>query len=514
MNGILDEIRIAAWGVWRRRWLALGVAWGLALAGWLVLSLIPNRYQSSARIYVSMQSILPAKMGISAAEQQADIDRVRTTLLSAENLEKVVRSTDLSLQATTPQDVGAAIGRLQQGIEVKQQGDNLFTITATASAGGLSNAQNAKLARDVVAKLIDLFVEENIAGNRDETSSTLRFLDAQLKQREEQLQDAEARRAAFEQKYLGLLPGSGSIGQRMDQARSELNQVEGDLAAAQSAVAAMSGQMASTPATIAAPSAGVASVGGARARVAQLQNQLAEYQGRGLTDQHPDVVATRSEIGRLRGAAASESVGGGGAGTTANPLYVTLRAMLAEKQATASALAARKAQLASDLARFSAKQAEEPGVAAEQARLSRDYDVLKAQYDKLLADREDVKLRSDVQTETDPVQFRVIDPPGISPVPVAPNRPLLLTAVLVMAALGGIAAAFVQSRLKTGFVTAGGLEAASGLPVIGTVSEIVSASQKAVRRSQLKWFGGTAGALAGAWALLMVVEFVRRGMTA
>jgi hypothetical protein len=45
-------------------------------------------------------------------------------------------------------------------------------------------------------------------------------------------------------------------------------------------------------------------------------------------------------------------------------------------------------------------------VAAEQERLNRDYDVLKKQYDKLLEDRDQVRLRTDVRSQTDAVKFR------------------------------------------------------------------------------------------------------------
>src|SRR3546814_6260316 len=89
MNNIYDEILIALHSVWNRRWLALAVAWGICLIGWLVVALIPNSYESSARIFVQMQSILPGKIGITPSEQQKDIDRIQQTLTSTVNLEKV-----------------------------------------------------------------------------------------------------------------------------------------------------------------------------------------------------------------------------------------------------------------------------------------------------------------------------------------------------------------------------------------------------------------------------------------
>src|SRR3546814_17405479 len=62
---------------------------------------------------------------------------------------------------------------------------------------------NAKMATAVVQKLIDSFVEENMAGDRHETRQTLEFLDAQLAEREKQLRAAEQKRLDFEQQYLG-----------------------------------------------------------------------------------------------------------------------------------------------------------------------------------------------------------------------------------------------------------------------------------------------------------------------
>jgi hypothetical protein len=58
------------------------------------------------------------------------------------------------------------------------------------------------------------------------------------------------------------------------------------------------------------------------------------------------------------------------------------------------------------------------------------------------------------------------------------------------------------------------LERASGLPVIGSISEITSPVQRVVRVKKLKYFAGGAVGLVGVWALLLVVEFVQRGMVA
>jgi polysaccharide biosynthesis transport protein len=512
MNSIYEEIRIALHGVWLRRWLALAVAWGVCLAGWLGISTIPNKYESKASVFVQTQSLLPDKLGITPAERKNDIDGITQTLMSADNLEKVVRGTDLVASGATPGEIANQIASLRKNIEIVAKQDNLFQISASAGYGGFSNAQNAKLAKDVVQKLLDLFVEGNLSGSRTETAQTLRFLDSQLSQREIQLQDAEAKRAAFEAKYIGLLPGVGSVSQRMEAARAELGQVDSGLMAAQGALAAVNGQMNSVPQSVSTPGGFGGSASG---RVAAIEGQISEGLARGWTESHPDMASLRSQLARARTAAAAEMRGGRVVSSgSPNPMYVTLRSMQAEKQAAVGALSARKAQLQAEMAQYQSKQVEEPGVAAEQQRLNRDYEVLKTQYDKLLADREEVKLRGSLQTDTNSISFRVIEPPTAPRAPQAPNRPLLLVLVLFAGAAAGVGAAFAVGQIRTTYATAGRLERASGMPVIGSISEVLNPMQRVAHRQKFKYFVGGSLALVSMFVLLLVIEFVQRGMVA
>ncbi|MEP7008033.1 MAG: XrtA system polysaccharide chain length determinant [Sphingomonas bacterium] len=502
MNGLYDEIRVAIHAIWTRRWLALAVAWAIAIVGWLFVSQIPNSYESRARVFVQMQTILPNAVGISPADQQKDIDTIRQTLTSAVNLEKVVRGTDLANSVSSPADVSDRVAGLQKAIKITAQQDNLFEIVVTGSS--------PKVARQVVQKLIDIFVEQNLAGNRVETTQSLAFLDAQLQARQKQLQEAEAKRTDFQNRYLGSLPGTGSLNDRMSAVRSQMSQIDSDLAAAQSSVAALNGQLAGTPAMVAGGA--TSGVGPARARLAAIQGQLAEARSRGFTDNHPDVIALKSQMAAAQAAARSEPVSAGGGAN--NPLYLSLKSMQADKQATVASLTMRKTQLQGDLNTLNAKLAGDPAVAAEQSQIENDYQVLKDQYSKLLADREAIKLRGQAQSETDSVKFSVIDPPTAPRVPTAPNRPLLLTGVLLAGICGGIGAAFAMGQLQTTFATASRLERATGMPVIGSIGEMVTRAQIASRRRRLAYFGGGAGALAIAYVALLGVEMLQRGLVA
>jgi len=511
MNGLYDEFKIALHSVWIRRWLALAVAWGLCLLGWLVVALIPNSYESQARISVEMQSILSDKVGVDARERKKNMERVQETLASTINLEKVVRGTALNQSVATDRELSGKVEMLRKSIKIKSEKDNLFEITATSSASNFSDAENAVLARDIVQKMIDIFVEENLSGDRDETSQTIKFLDAQLAQREKELQEVEQQRVQFETENLGLLPGVGSISQRMESARAELGQIDSQLSQASASLAALNGQLSGTPSSIATP--GVAGAGGARGQLAQAQATLASARARGWTDSHPDVIAMKNEIAALRIQASKEPAGGGGY-RTPNPAYSSLQSMRAERQASIAALQARKNALQADMAQLASKQTLEPGVAAEMSRINRDHEVLKSQYNKLLTDREQIKLRGQVESETDAVKFLVIDPPSSPRSPAAPNRPLLLAMVLIAGIGGGVGAAFAMGQVQTSYPTAAKLEKASGLPVIGSVSQILTSAQREIKMKKLRIFYGTSGALFGVFGLLMIVEFIQRGMVA
>lgn len=501
MTGLYEEFRIAVHSVWQRRWLAMAIAWAICVLGWLAVALIPNTYESQAKLFVQTKAILPDNTGISTVERQKQIDTVEQTLTSAANLEKVVRGTDLGKNLVTPREIEGAVGGLRGAIKIKSEQDNLFEISATMSAGDRSDGEAATLARDVVQKLIDIFVEANLAGGRGETSDTLRFLDEQLAKRQKELEIAEQKRVRFETENLGMLPGIGSVSQRLESGRVEINQIDSQLIAAQSALAAINGQIAGTPQTIAG------GAGGAVNPLAQAQGELASMKARGLTDQHPDVVAMKSQIAALRAAGAGASTSYG----VSNPAYSSLISMKAERQAAVTALQSRKAALQGEMSAMVAKQIQEPGVAAEQARIARDYEVLKTQYDKLLADREQVRLRGQVETETDAVRFDLITPPSSPRTPIAPNRPMLLIGVLLAGIGGGIGGAFALGQLGASYPTAAKLEAASGLEVIGSISQMLTQAQRDERKRKLRMYLGSGGALVGVFLLLLMIEFIQRG---
>jgi polysaccharide biosynthesis transport protein len=512
MTGLYDELRLAIHSMWNRRWIALAIAWGICLLGWLVVAMIPSSYESKARVLVRTQSVLNNQIGVSPNEQRKSIERLQQTLTSSTNLEKIIRGTSLGRKVSSEAEMAAKIEGLRKAMEIKPDAldDSVFAISATQ--------RSPTQAREVVQKLIDVAEEDSLSGDRRETRQSLRFLDTQLETRRKQLQEAEARRVEFESKNLGMMPGVGSVSARIEAARSELGTIDSQLIQARSSLAALNSQLAGTPPMLTTPGfgGGGGGGGGGNPALSQAMGELASMRARGFTDSHPDMIAIRNQISILRSqpSAAPSAPSGGGSFKSPNPAYSSLQSMASERQASVQALTARKAALEADMSSLAGKQSMEPGVQAEMDRINRDYEVLKTQYDKMLGNREEIRLRGQVESQTDAVQFQVIDRPSLSRTPSAPNRPMLLALVLFAGLGAGAGSAFAMGHLQTSFATASKLEKSSGLPVIGSISQMLTGAQRIDRKRKMRLFVGGSGALMIAFAVLVVVEFIQRGMAA
>lgn len=506
MNEVFEELRTALYSVWHRRWIALGVTWAVCLLGWLVVALIPNSYESKARIYVDTRDVLSDQLGY-ASDGEDEIREVRQTLLGSGNLEQVITSTKLGETITGRAEMEAAIADLSERVRVVSEEDNLFSITAEVGKRGLSDAENAVLARNVVQKLLDIFREEHISGSRAQVSSAIADLNEQLDERKLELEELEQRRLAFEAEYPDLVGGSQALSTRIQQARTELRDIDADLAAAQRALVSLEGQIQNTPRTI----VGGAGDTGPRGALLQAQSQLASLRARGLTDQHPDVIATTRQVELLTRQVAAE---GDRVTGTPNPAYTQLVALRGDRMASVDALEARRAGLQSVVASLVASQASEPAVAAEANRISRDYDALRATYEELLSKREELRTRGEVVDDTSQLRFDLVDPPVVPQQPAAPNRPLLLIGVLIAGLGAGAGVAYALSQLRSSFATPQKLEKSMGLPVIGSVSLTLSDAAKELRAKRFKQFAGACAGLVGILVILLAIEVISVGTIA
>lgn len=499
--------------IWRRRWYIALVAWLFCVVGWLTILALPDRYESKTRIYVDTTSLLsPLLSGITISAFNLDqkILYMKRTLLSRPNLAKVVRATDMDLAIKNEQEMERLLDELEKDIQVRSQGQDLFTISYTH--------RNPQTAQRVVQSLLNIFVESNLGENRTEMEKARAFVESQIAQYERQLAEAERRLAKFKTDNMEMLSNAGTYVQRMEAARQELQNAT---AAYQDAVLMrdqLRNQLAAIPQYLSIdqqPQVVVNAGGLARTPLEQrvqeleksLDSMLTQY-----TEQHPDVISTRRVLNKLRAELEAEqkqkAAEGSGGGTPKasipNPVYEQVKLRLVDADSQVVARQRKVEQAKEEVERFSKLAATAPEVEAKLTSLNRDYDVIKRNYEQLLARRESAKIAQAVDAETD-IQFRIVDPPEVPTVPIGPNRKLFMAIVLVAALGSGVALAYLLSQLDVSFATMASLREAFGLPVLGAVS-VIAFKQRRWRALETVAFAACLVALTALFGGVMLSE--------
>ena len=452
------QLRRHATAAWQHRWKAMLLTWFVCIAGWIAVYLMPNQYMSTARMYADADAILGTLLRGIAVEgtPASQVDVLQRTLLSRPNLERVVARTDLDMRITSQQSRERLIEDLGRQIRITPQTRNLFSIEY--------RDHDPRVARDVVQTLLTLFVEAATGTDRRQLETARNFVAQQISAYEAQLREAERRRAEFRARYGDLLAIDGNSS-RLDTARARVQELRGEFADAQ-ARRDLTRQQLDALQSAPQPTGG----GGGSAELAQAEQQLRQLRMR-YTDQHPDVVATRNMIAELRrGGGGARGGGAARNGASGPPMLreqLTLRLVDADAQIASLERSLRDAE--ADLARMSEMARSAPEVQAEFTNLDRDYNVLRRNYEELLARRESIQIGEAARTSSDRVKIEIIDPPTVPSIPVGPNRPLFATAVLAAGIGAGLALALLLVQIDTTFYSVNELRRL-GLPVLGGIS--------------------------------------------
>jgi polysaccharide biosynthesis transport protein len=513
MTSVYDQVLTILYQIWQRRWHGLVTMWAIALIGWGIVAAVPDVYEAKARIYVDTNRVLTDVIRSNTGNNVLrEVDVMRRTLVSRPNLEMVVRRTDMDLTVENDAEMEALITDLGENITLAGQGDDLFEISYQSGDGQLTDQENANLAKRVVQNLINIFVEGPLKGGRDNFVETKRFLQEQIADYERRLEEAEQRKAEFERTNATALASGGMQGLMAKQ--SELQSIEMQVMEAQSARSSMARQLATIPMSVpsmrgfggAGPSSGPV-----EQRVQLLERQVSEAIGRGWTESHPDIVGARQQIAALQRELAQERAsaarsGSAGPGMEPNPMYQSMRAALADRDATVTSLNMRAAALRAEITAASANVANAPTLQTEQAKLNRDYNVIYEKYQELLRSRQEAELAGEMDTKTDRVTFRIVDPPEVPLKPVAPDRPLLLTLVMLGALGAGLGIAALMSQVHTTYVSVQHLRSTLNVPVLGNVSAIASQQDKRQARLRLGVFLVLFIGLLAVYGVLMALE--------
>jgi multidrug efflux pump subunit AcrA (membrane-fusion protein) len=175
--------------------------------------------------------------------------------------------------------------------------------------------------------------------------------------------------------------------------------------------------------------------------------------------------------------------------------YSALRAQLDDAQVRVNTLEASIARKEGQLDDLKNGADDMTDAQAQLAELTRNYQVTKDQYEKLLTRLYSARLSEDVERSNNPLQFRVVDPPEAPAEPSGPDRFLLITAALLGSLAAGGAFAFFMSQMRPVFINRRTLTDATGLPVLGAISVAWTRAQSIRRRTTLVFFLAGVGVL-------------------
>jgi len=519
MDDLIKQLLGFARGMWKFRWFGLALAWVVAIAGAVFIFRMPDQYQASARIFVDTQSILKPLLAGLTVQPNVDqqISMLSRTLLSRPNLEKLVRMADLDLNTKTQIDRDDLITKLGGDIRIGNTGrDNLYTLSI--------NDGNQERALRIVQSLTSIFVESSLGASRKDTDSAKNFLNEQIRRYEQQLEEAEMRVKQFRLRNIEMQSADGrDATSRMAEANSQLQAAQLQLRESENARDAIRQQLAlerspgggsSLPSLLPTMTASFATPE-IDARIGAINRNLDGLLQR-FTDQHPDVLITRRqlaeleqqkvrEISELRKSAAANSAAAGPAAPQASLAAQELQRMLATAEVQVATLRTRVSEFSGRMgsARESLKTA--PQLEAEAAQINRDYNIIRKNYEDLVSRRQSAVMSGELEVASGVADFRLIDPPRVTPKPVGPNRVAMLPVALLAGLGAGLALTLLLSQLRPVFYDPSQLREKTGLPLLGVVSMQIDDGVKRKRRNSVIRFASAALGLVGLFGAGMAV---------
>lgn len=460
-NEILDQLR----GIWLKRRYILVSAWLLCPIGWFAVSMIPNSYESSARVYVDTDSMLaPLLEGMTVeADTDKKIDLMVKTLLSRSNLERIARMTELDVTAIGEIEYEIMIQELSDEFTInKERKDNIYTLSITDN--------DPMLAKKIVEAALSVFIDNTLVDNRAEANEALRFLDSQIRDYMKKLKDSEGAIAKYKKENSKVLPDyAKGFYAHLNDETTRLSDAKLEYAVVQSELTKLKESLYNR-----AESTNFASA--YDQRISDVQQRL-DNALLGYTDAHPNVILARNRIETLKSLKQQEindfkqmSLDNKRDQFDLNsdsPIIQGMQIKISELEGRSFALKVKADNYQQRIDVLVSRIDLIPAVEAHITELNRNYEINKKQYEDLLFRRESASISNSMEEETDNIHFKIIDPPRIATEPKGPKRLLLLLGVTLAAFGVGVGLSFLHSQVVPVVLTNIQIAKEMSLPVYG-----------------------------------------------
>jgi polysaccharide chain length determinant protein (PEP-CTERM system associated) len=411
----------------KRRWWMIAIpAVVLPIIAIAVTFVIPPQYVSQTLVLVEQQKVPDDYVKPVVSEDLTGrLASMKEQILSRARLTPIIER--FNLYGTGKMSMDDRIDQTRKSIDIKPIHSEM------ARTGGLPGffisfkAADARTAQLVCGEITSLFVNENLKSRATSVEGTQEFLKGQLADAKRNLDDQDSKLAAFQQKYVGRLPGEEapnmnmltSLNTQLDAATQALARMEQDKSYEEAMLSQQQSISSQTTSGGIAPQA-------QQSQLQALLNEEADLTKR-YTDDYPDVVAVRRKIKNLQKEMAAAPpptpvVTASAPNRSDSPSVQQLRAQLRALEQGIQQKKHDQALIQGQIRMYQDRISSSPLVQEEYKNITRDYTTAQAFYDDLLKKMNQSKMATDLEKRQQGEQFRVMDEPNLPDGPAFPKR--------------------------------------------------------------------------------------------
>jgi polysaccharide chain length determinant protein (PEP-CTERM system associated) len=481
----------------RRFWLILTSAILFLGVGIGLTYIIPPSYVSQTLVLIEQQQVPENYVTPVVTEDLGErLASMREQILSRSRIEPIIQRFNLYAGRDTTMD---------DRVEMTQKDIGIKPIPSGPSSNGMPGfyitfkAQDAHTAQQVCGEITSLFVSENLNEREQSAEGTTDFLKQQLDDSKTKLDDQDAKLAAFQQKYFGMLPEQEpsnantlqALTTQLDAVTQSLGRMQQDVTFLQAMVTQQTHDLESSE-----PAATGVSVDERKTELKALIEQKQALEAL-YTPDHPDVVAISRKIADLQAEiahASTQPTPAPAASTVSRPdppQLQQLKAQLHAAQASMTAAKQEQARIEQQVRTYESRLQSSPQVEAAYKQLTRDHETALEFYNSLLKKMNESSMATALEQRQQGEQFRVMDPPNLPNAPTFPN-PFVFAGGGFTAGLflGLLLAAWLEYR-DTSLRNERDIWAFTKLPTLAVISRIKDLPQPVKPRTRWKLFSRT-----------------------
>lgn len=496
--GLHDYIEIGL----RRKWyLILPLVISL-IGAFVVYKNLPKVYRATTLILVQAQRIPENYVRPILTDPITDrLNTISQEILNRTRLEKIIYEFNLYVNILKKVPMEEIIEKMRKKIEIKVQRQNAFSVSF--------EYEDPRIAMMVTNKLASHFIEENLKYRELRAITTSEFINKELNSIQEQLKKKEQEIRNFKERSMGVLPQQLDANLRiLERLQQQLQTISENMRAAEDRAVILQNQIEQLKKRESIPPQTTRRVSLSdqeeiiEDRTPQdplivqynnLKRDLEVARSR-YKETHPDVIDLKRKMANLepkvkellekqeaereaRLRRQREGVVEQDLPPPApDPNTERLMAQYTEQYNSAVLEAKRSREelknIKEQIAIYQKRIEETPKKEQELTLLTRDYDLLKANYQSLLDKKIQAQMAENLERKQQGEQFKVLDPARLPEKPVKPDRNRILLIGAVIGLVAGVGLTWFRESLDRSFHTVSEVENYLGISVLATLPNL------------------------------------------